>query len=413
MSSRGGVCLSNLLVTLEQRLSVLSAEEVVWDQAVGRVLAEPVVASSPLPAFARAAMDGFAVQSTDLAEATAERPCCLRITGKAYPARPYLGEVAKGTAIRIMTGAPIPVGADAVVMLEDCEVSPDNQWVYFRRPVAPGRHVIAVGEDVAQGQLVLQAGRRLRPSDVALLVALGLSRCRVVRCPRVGLILTGPELVPPGCPPAVGQIVDSNSPMLAALIDRDGGRLVWLQRLPDERQQLLAVVQQALQQEIDLLLFCGGSSRGDEDFVPQVAAACGELVAHGLALKPGAPTGFAWLFSGPPMTRRLPAVLLPGNPVACLVAYELLAGRIVRRLAGRSWELPHRRRVLPLRDPVVSQPGRLDWVRVRFEQGRAVPLLGRGASSLFSLAEADGFLLVPENVAGYSAETPVEVYLFD
>lgn len=402
--------LAVVLSHLEQRLQPLPAEEVAWNEAAGRILAEAVSAPVPLPAFARAAMDGFAVRAADLSKASPQQPVALHIQGTLPAGRCPDRPVQPGCTVRVMTGAAIPPAADAVVMQEECELAAGGTQVLFRQPTLPGRHVIAVGEDVAVGQIVLPAGRRLRPQDVALLAALQLDRCRVVRRPRVGLLVTGGELVPPGERPIGYQIVDSNSPMLAALIQRDGGQLTSLHRLPDRLETLRQALLQAADAQVDLLLVNGGSSQGDEDYVPQAVEQVGELCAHGLALKPGGPAGLGWL---PRPAAPLPVVLLPGYPAACLAVYELLAGRIVRRLGGRSWHLTHRRITVPLRDQIPSRLGRLDWVRVCLEQGQAVPLLQRGASSLGSLCAADGFVLVPEEVPEYPAGTPVTVYLFD
>jgi molybdopterin molybdotransferase len=402
--------LGDVIQQIESRLEPLEPEEVLWEEAVDRVLAQAITASISLPSFARAAMDGFALRSSDVQTASEDQPSELQVQGVAYPARPWSGTVTAGTTIRIMTGAALPEGADTVVMLEDTEVSADGQFVRFRRPSPPGRHVIAIGEDVTAGQEVLPAGRILRPQDVALLVALGQTRCPVVRQPRVMLLVTGSELVPPGVQPQPGQIVDSNTPLLQTLIPRDGGQVVTVQRRPDDVALLREALRQAMKMDIDVLLVSGGSSMGDEDFCPQVIAEMGELVAHGLAIRPAAPTGFGWL-SRPRCP--LPVVLLPGNPVACLVAYELIAGRMIRRLAGRPGDLPHRRITLPLRESWSSPAGRLEWVRVRIEQNQVTPLRQRGASSIFSLVAADGFLLVPEEVTHYPAGTMVTVYLFD
>lgn len=402
--------LCDVMIQIKQRLRPLESQEVLWDQAAGRVLAQAITAPVSLPSFPRAAMDGFAVRSSDLEAASPEQPCQLQVRGVAYPARPWPGTVSVGTAVRIMTGAAIPEGADTVAMLEDSEVSADGQFVSFRRPSPPGRHVIAVGEDVRAGQVVLPAGRVLRPQDVALLVALGLTSCPVVRQPRVMLLVSGSELVPPGVIPKVGEIVDSNTPLLQALIPRDGGQVVEVLRVPDDPVLLRQAFRQALTKDIDVVLVSGGSSTGDEDFCPCVLAEMGELVAQGLAIRPAAPTGFGWLNRAGTL---LPVVLLPGNPVACLVAYELLAGRIIRHLAGRSLDLPHCQRTAPLRESWSSPPGRLEWVRVCIEQNQAVPLRQRGASSISSLVAADGFFLVPEEVTLYPAGTIVTVYLFE
>jgi molybdopterin molybdotransferase len=347
-------------------------------------------------------MDGYAVRAEDTFGADAYNPLPLAVVGEALPARPFDGTVGPGQAVRIMTGAPVPAGADAVLPAEAAGEAGGR--VLAREPVSPGRHVGRVGEDVARGREVLPAGRRLRPQDVGLLASIGAAEARAVRRPRVAVLVTGTELLPPGSPPEGFRIVDSNSPMLTALVRRDGGvpGSVWYagDRYEVVRDWIAAA-------EADVLLVSGGSSVGTEDHAPRAVAELGELAVHGVALRPASPTGVGFLPGG-----RV-VFLLPGNPVSCLCAYDLFAGRAVRRLGGLSGELPYRRVSLPLAAKVVSAVGRVDYVRVRVAGGLVEPIAVSGASILSTTVTADGFVLVARDREGFAPGEVVEVWPYD
>jgi molybdopterin molybdotransferase len=316
--------------------------------------------------------------------------------------------VGPGGAVRIMTGAPLPAGADAVLQAEDAEELPAAAGgpprVRVTEPVPPGRHVGRRGEDVAEGSVVLRAGRLLRPQDVGVLASVGASPAPVVRRPTIAILITGDELLPCGARPEGFRIVDSNSVMLAALARRDGGLPAPPRMVADRREAVREALQSA---EADVVLVSGGSSVGREDHAPRVLAELGELCVHGVALRPASPAGFGFLPGG------RPAFLLPGNPVSCLCAYDLFAGPAVRRLGGRPADLPHRRVTLPLARKIASAVGRLDYVRVRVRDGRVEPLATSGASILSSTTRADGFVLVPPDSEGWPAGESVEIYLYD
>jgi molybdopterin molybdotransferase len=357
-----------------------------------------------VPGFARAAMDGFAVRAADTTGATVDHPCMLALLGQALPVRPFAGTVGPGQAVRVMTGAPVPAGADAVLMAEFAQEEPGRR-VLIRTAVPPGKHVAQVGEDVAKGGEVLPAGRALRPQDVGLIASIGVGTVSAVRRPRVAVLVTGDELLPPGSVPTGFRIVDSNSPMLAALLARDGGVCQPVRYLTDNQDAIREAIREA---DADVILVSGGSSVGTEDHAPRVVAELGELAVHGIEVRPAGPTGIGFL-SGPSRT----VFLLPGNPVSCLCAYDLFAGRVVRRLGGRQWELPYRRVTLPLAAPVVSAVGRVDYLRVRVANGRVEPITVTGASNLSTAVAADGFVLVDSNRDRVEAGEAVEVWLYD
>ncbi len=403
--------LEELLAVLDVSIRPLSSELVDWPASYGRVLAAELVAPHAIPPFPRAAMDGYAARATDIAAATPDRPVELTLAGSSWPARPYLEAVQPFTAVRITTGAPVPAGADVVLMHEEVTPSANEVRIGVTNPRPAGHNVIQTGEDVPAGQVVLRAGRRLRPQDVAVAVGLGFSRLEVVRSPRVAIVATGSEVLPPGSQPRDHCIIDTNTPLLTGLIQRDGGTLVTVSRVGDAAAELECTLRELTAQLLDVLLIVGGTSRGEEDHGPAVVARFGRLIARGVAIKPGAPVCVAFL-NAAPSGRDVPTVLLPGNPVACLVAYDLIAGRVVRRLAGLPWELPYPRRTLPLAEELRSAPGRWEYVRVTLRDGQVVPLRRRGASALSTTVEADGFILVPPQVTLLPRGTCIDVWLY-
>ena len=384
-----------------QHCARLPAEPVPLRRAHGRVLARDVIAEHPVPPFRRAAMDGYAVRAEETFGASQYNPVFFDLVGEALPGRAFEEVLQPAQAVRIMTGAPVPEGADAVVMAEYAREQGRQVAVYA--PVPPQKHVSEAGEDVRAGQCVLRAGRRLRPQDVGVLSALGQDHVEVVRRPKVRLVITGDELLPAGSKPSGYRIVDANSVILEGLVCRDGGEPLMAGIIPDDRDQIAAALSDP---EADVVLVSGGTSVGREDHAPLIVAERGTLLVHGIAMRPSSPTGFGVIGS-------TLVFLLPGNPVSCLAAYELLAGPAVRILGGLSAELPHRRVRAPLRRKISSVLGRLDYVRVQLDAGGVVPLATSGASILSSAVLADGFVLVPPNSEGWAPGTEVEVYLYD
>jgi molybdopterin molybdotransferase len=382
-------------------VGVLGDEAIPLADCAGRVLAADVRAEVDVPAFARSAMDGYAVRGEDTFGASAYEPVVLRLVGEAYPGRGFGGSVGPQTAVRVMTGAPVPQGADAVVMAEVCSEQGDR--VEVSDAVAPRKNVGAVGEDIRAGTVVLRAGRRLRPQDAALLASLGVARQSCVRRPRIRLVVTGDELLPAGSSPSGAHIVDSNSVMLCALIARDGGRMLPFEILPDEPTRIRDALAAG---DADVILVSGGSSVGLEDHAPRLVAELGRLHYHGLSMRPSSPAGVGRIGAAV-------VFLLPGNPVSCLCAYEFFAGPSVRALGGRPRRWPHPRVRLPLARKISSMVGRTDYVRVAVEDGRVVPIATSGASILSSTVRAAGCVIVPREAEGMPAGAEVEVLLYD
>ena len=391
---------ADALKWLDGQTSRLSEETLPLVKTAGRVLAREIVSRVDVPAFERSMMDGFALRAADTMGASPYNRLALDVVGESLPGRPFSGQVAPGKAVRIMTGAPLPEGADAVLPVELVEAQADR--ILAQGEVSPGKHVGRVGEDIAAGTAVLPAGRILRPQDVGVLASIGAGEVPVVRRPRVRIVVTGDELLPTGSRPEPHKIVDSNGPMLAALIARDGGTAVNPGIVPDRPEGVL----EAMRSGCDVVLVSGGSSVGQEDHAPSLLATHGELPIHGIAMRPSSPTGMGRLDG------RL-VFLLPGNPVSCLCAYDFFAGRTIRVLGGRPADWPYRRVIRPLSRKIVSTVGRLDYMRVRLVDDRVDPLAVAGASVLSSTTRADGFVLVPPDSEGYPPGANVDVFLYD
>ncbi len=392
-----------VVALIGRRVEPLEAESVPLSQAAGRVLAAEILAAAPVPPFDRAAMDGYAVRGEETFGADLYNPAVFQIVGRSRPGLAFQGVVGPGQAAEIATGAPLPDGADAVVKVEATEA--EGSSVRVVEPTPPGRNVGRIGEDIAAGTVVLPAGRILRPQDLGVLSALGYPAVPATRRPVVAVIVTGDELLPAGSPSRGHRIADMNSVMLAALIARDGGIARVVGPLPDDRETLRAAIVEAAA-TADAVLISGGSSTGPEDHAPGLVAELGELVAHGVALRPASPAGLGFL-------GRVPAVLLPGNPVSCLCAYDFFAGPVVRLLGHRPAAWPYRSVERPMAHKLASAIGRVDYARVRIGPDGVEPLAISGASILSSTTRADGFVVVPADLEGYAAGASVVVWLYD
>jgi molybdopterin molybdotransferase len=390
----------DVLAWVDAQAEPLPAEAVELGHSADRILAADVVSQVDVPRFDRAMMDGFAVQSADTLGASPYNRLELEVVGQVLPGQDSPGSVSAGQAVAIMTGAALPVGADAVLPAELAECL--ERSVFALDQVSPGKHVGRRGEDVACGTTVLPAGRRLRPQDVGVLASIGVAAAPVVRRPRVRIVITGNELVPVGTLPSGNRIVDANGPMLAALVHRDGGIPVNPGITPDTPAAIL----QAMQDDADVVLVSGGSSVGREDFAPTLLAQHGNLAIHGVAMRPSSPAGVGTL------GRRL-VFLLPGNPVSCLCAYDFFAGRAIRILGGRSRQWPYRLVRGTLSRKLISTVGRVDYARVLTDQDRVEPLAVSGASALSSTTRADGFVVIPADSEGYPAGASIQVWLYD
>jgi len=292
-------------------------------------------------------------------------------------------------------------------MAEHAELTGDQ--IQVLEAVPPGKHVSQIGEDIQKDQTLLKQGRCLRPQDIAVLASVGLKKIKVVRKPEVELLITGNELLKPGEQAGGVKIIDSNSVMLAPLIERDGGVLKDIQHLPDDRDLLRKHLSQS---SADLICMTGGTSVGIEDHGPTLVDELGELLVHGIPMRPAAPTGFG-LITGSSDGNMKKVFLLPGNPVSCLSAYDYFVGRSLRLMGGRSEDWPYRTKMVKLATKISSQIGRIEYVRLRIENERAFFIAAGGASILSSTTQADGFLLTEEESEGFAEGEEVQVWLYD
>jgi molybdopterin molybdotransferase len=396
------------LAWLDAQLQPLAPETVPLPEAAFRVLATVIVSEFDVPGFDRATMDGYAVVAGSTEGATVYTPLPLTVIGDSLPGRPFDGSISPGETVRVMTGAPIPSGANAVLPAEwaDAEVSRTStqggpSLVRAVAAVSPGKNLGKRGEDVTNGTTVLEVGRVLRPQDLGVLSSIGRGEVPVVRRPRVRLAITGNELLESGSRPFGYHITDANGPMLAALVERDGGVVNFPGLVRDDDDAIL----EALHADADVVIVSGGSSVGIEDVAPVLVARHGELAVHGIAMRPSSPTGLGRI------AHRL-IFLLPGNPVSSLCAYDYFAGRAIRALGGRSKEWPYRAIRASLSRKISSPIGRLDYARVRIVNGSVEPLSVGGASMLSSTTRADGFVIVDDDSEGFAAGTEVEAWLY-
>src|SRR5262245_13303457 len=386
---------------LDAQLRPLDPEPVPLRMAARRVLAETITSNVDVPGFDRATMDGYALAAESTEGATSYNRLPLTVIGDSLPGRPFPHHVGAGQAVRIMTGAPMPQGCDAVLPAEWVESAEATSNIVAIAAVSPGKHVGRRGEDVTQGTTVFSPGRLLRPQDLGVLSSVGVEQVQVYRRPRVRLVVTGNELLPAGSRPHGHCIVDANGPMLAALVERDGGLVDFPSLVPDEHDAILA----SLSTDADVVIASGGSSVGVEDLAPMLLASHGELAVHGIAMRPSSPTGFGRL------EHRL-VFLLPGNPVSCLCAYDFFAGRAIRALGGLSKAWPYHSIIAKLARKISSPIGRLDYARVRLVDGLVEPIAVAGASILSSTTRADGFVIVPADSEGFAPGSEVEVWLY-
>ena len=379
--------------------------------ALRRVPADPVTAPHPLPGFARSTVDGYAVRAADTYGVSEGLPGYLTVTGTVLMGTEPDVTVAPGTAVTMPTGGALPPGADAVVMIEyTAEAMPGTIEVV--RPVAPGEGVVRADEDAAIGQEIIPNGRVLRPQDLGMLAAAGVTSVRVHARPVVTIFSTGDEVVPPDTEALrPGQVRDATAAALAALVTDAGGTPVYGGIVADDPGALEKALRRALGAS-DLLVISAGSSVGVRDETANAVARLGQpgIWCHGLAIKPGKPTLLAECagVSGEP---GVPVIGLPGNPRSALVVFRLIGMDLVRLVGGCTVPPPEASTRARLARNLASATGRLDVVQVTVRAGVATPLFG--VSALLSvLTAADGYVVIPEEATGLDAGTEVDVTLY-
>jgi len=385
----------------------LEPERIPILEALGRVLAEDVAAEMDIPPLPNTAMDGYAVRIADTADATPEHPARLKVVADLAAGYVLEEPIQPGQAVRIMTGAPIPPGAEAVVPFENVEVQGDEVLVF--KPYAMWKNIRHAGEDVKAGQVVLRQGTTLRPQEIGMLAALGHPTALVHRRPRVAVLSTGDEVIDVSDPWQPGKIRDANSYTVSALILKYGGEPIRLGIAPDTIEALTAKIREALDRGADLILTSGGVSMGDFDVVKKVLAAEGAMHFWRARMKPGKPLAFGEI-------QGVPLLGLPGNPVSSTISFELFARPAMLTMLGKKkLEKPTLDAILV--DPIKRKDSRRHYVRVWLEEKEGqtyAHLTGdQGSGILLSMVQADGLAIIPEEVDHTPPNFPVQVMLVD
>lgn len=368
-------------------------------QALRRVSAEDVRSTIDVPLSDRAAMDGYAVMAGDISRARESKPVALRRIEALHADGVPRNTVTTGRCTEVATGSTLPEGADAVVMVEDTEREGDVVNVYS--PVHPGENVSRRGGDIERGSIVVGQGEILTPAKVGALAAIGLARVRVYAKPRVSILTTGDEVIPAGQPIRAGQVYDINSNTVASVVRENGGEPVLFGHVPDRPEPLRAALRKAIAN--DLVVSSGGSSVGEKDMMVGVLESMGDVLFHGIAVKPGRPTALGRVDGK--------GVLgMPGNPTSCLSNCYVLLAPMLRRMARLP---PPRERVaeVPLATRLVSKLGRVEFYTVRIVDGKAVPAY-KESSAITSMAHADGYIEIPADVDHVEKGETVRVTLF-
>ncbi len=375
----------------------LKQEPVPIEKALGRVLAVDVVAPLDVPPFDRASMDGYALKARDTYGASEGEPRELLLKGSVAAGTISKLTITKGSCVAIATGAPMPKGADAVLMVEYAENTKGRVLAY--RPVAAGENVMRAGADIRRDEKILEKGRLITPRDTGVLAALGITKIMVYARPRIAVISTGAEIAEPGALLKPGMIYDVNSRTLADAVRENGGdaEFLGIARNADEIANLIK------KSGHDLILTSGGTSVGEEDLTYRAVEKLGKLLVHGIAIKPGKPTMVG-------VVGEKLVIGLPGYPTSALMVFYLLVAPLLRKMAGLP-PLKYATQKAELASRVYSAKGRLEYLPVQLKDGVAHPI-GKGSGAITTLAGASGFVEIPEKVEILEEGSEVEVLLF-
>lgn len=376
------------------------ANKVALPSALGRVLAENVVADEDLPRFDKSAVDGYAVRAKDTVGASQFKPKILKIVRD---------RIDRNQATQVWTGNPISEGADAVVMLENTKWTGEEIEVWV--PLTPGENVSKKGEDVQKGKIAVEAGVRLKPQHLALIAALGKTEAKVFERPRIAVLATGNELVEIGYEPQPAQIFDTNRLMISSLCIELGAELSNLGIAKDNLAEIVGKLKEGLR-KADVIITTGGTSVGVADLVPEAANKVGRpgVVVHGVAMRPGMPTALA-------VVDGKPVLILSGNPVAAFVGFEAFGRPLICRLLGLKQTEPRPMVKAKITRKATGALGRKTFVRVRVFEDRddllAEPVSSKGSGIISTMTRGNGFVVVPENREGLAEGEIVSVSLFD
>ena len=400
-------------LSLEEALDIilsstpsLGTVKVALRDALGRVLAEDIHADEDLPPFNNSAMDGYAVIADDTRGASKDNPRKLKVIAEAPAGTVVTQKIVPGTAVRIMTGAPVPDGADTVVMVEDTESRDGVVLIYHE--TRSGYNIRPAGEDVKRDELVMQTGKRIRPSEMGMLAALGKAEVTVFRKPRVAIITSGNELVDASEHPGPGQIRDSNQYSLFSQVLNVGAEVSVLNRVIDEKEEMERVLSSAVETS-DLIIASGGVSVGDYDFVKETLAKLGDIRFWKVEIKPGKPTVYGSL-------KGKPLFGLPGNPVSSMVTFDLFVRPAIMRMMGIE-SAPYKMVSGAVTQDIRHKLGRREFIRATTtwsDDGYAVAPAGmQGSGRLSSMVNANSYIIVPEDMENVAAGEILQIMLFE
>ncbi|MDL2257755.1 molybdopterin molybdotransferase MoeA [Eubacteriales bacterium OttesenSCG-928-K08] len=379
--------------------------EIPASQALGHVLRRDIYATEDVPGFTRSSVDGYAVQAKDTFGCSDSIPALLNLIGEVEMGAPAPFSIQAGQCAYVPTGGELPVGSDAMVMIEHTEAY-DAGTIGMLKPTAPGAHCIFRGDDVQAGQLVLEAGCRLRAHDIGALAAMGIPNVMVAKQPLVGVLSTGDEVITPDQTPTAGQIRDVNGPLLCASAQQAGGKAAFYGICPDDPKRLTDTLKK-MADECDIVLLSGGTSVGAKDATPRVIEELGKLHMHGIAIKPGKPTILGEI-SGKPIFG------MPGHPAAAYFIFRIFVAPLIDSLMGIK-ERPEPTFKAMLNQAIPSNHGREECVAVQLKQSEdgliATPIMGK-SGLITLLSQADGYLRVPRNQEGLPKGAQVEIIPF-
>ena len=394
-------------ISLHLKPKPLGEEELSLMEAYNRILKEDIFSALDIPPFNRSTVDGYAVKAEDTFGAEENQPVTLNVKGVVNVGEQPKISVGKGEAAEIVTGAPIPDGADAVVMVEDTEKENDELRVY--RAVTKNENVMKKGTDIKKGETVLKARQVLGAPEIGVLAALGITKVKVFKVPVVAVLSTGAEVTEPGKQLPPGKIYDINAYSLSAAVRESGGTPVYLGVVPDDSLELRKALEHALA-SADMVITSGGVSVGPRDLTPQIVDSLGKpgLIVSGIAVKPGKPTTIA-------LIGRKPVFSLPGHPTSALLMFHLLVRPVIRLMAGR----PAKEATMieaKAATRMFSAKGRRTFVMVKLKRGKsnqlvAEPVESGASGAITTLAKADGFVEIPENQQFIDADEEVTVAL--
>jgi len=369
------------------------------DEAPFRILGSDITAPDDMPGFSRSIVDGYAVTAPDTTGAGEALPSMLINTGRVEMGSSDPGEIQPGTCRYVPTGGMVPKGADAVVMIEYTEEMGDQ--ILVNRPAAPGENIVAYDEDFAEGEIILPTGRRILPQDAGVLAAAGILSLPVRRIPRIAVIATGDELIPPTADPLPGQVRDVNSIVCETFIRQCSCIPVSCGIIRDNPADLRSAVQEAVQ-DADAVFISGGSSKDERDASAEVISTLGKVLVHGIALSPGKPTIIGEVAGRP-------VIGLPGHPSSAFIVLLAIAAPLLEAMSGQ--QIPVRTIPAHLTAAIPSAKGREDYVRVLVRDGTARPLFSK-SGLLHTLVQSDGYVRIPASREGYEEGAAVEVILW-